>query len=179
MRTWVKILSFGISAAALVVAWGYWHSMSHASLNIRVDDYAMQTARVAYGSPHGVTLVFRGQANEQLAHARSVEPQGFILAVHPNAEIGNCQQRLGLRTAGYAACYQEHTAWASSWAPRVRSVDITVGTCTLRQTPVNVHASNNEWWLWWVPHPHVGGIPRRQFQLVVKIDSRACIAVVK
>lgn len=177
MRTWLKILSFCFSAAALVVAWGYWHSISHASLDIRVDDYAKHADRIADRTPHDVTVVFRDQANEQLAHARSVEPQGYILAVHPNAEIGNCQQRLGSRTAHYGACYQVHSAWASSWASKVRTVDITVGACTLRQAPVSVHASNNEWWLWWVPHPHIGGIPRRHFQLVVKIDSRACAGV--
>lgn len=179
MSPWLKVLLFCTTAAALALAWGYWHSMSHASLNIRVDDYAMDADRIADRTPHDVTVVFRDQAHEQLAQARSVEPQGFILAVHPNAGIGNCQQRLGLRAAHYAACYQEHSAWASSWAPKVRTVDVTVGACTLRQAPLSVHESNNEWWLWWVPHPHVGGIPRRHFQFVVKIDSRACLAVVE
>jgi hypothetical protein len=160
--------------------------MSHASLNIRVDDYAMHTDRIAYGAPHDVTVVFLDEANEQLAHAHSIEPHRYILAVHPNAEIGNCQQGLERHPAsspgsqiGYAACYQKHSSWVSSWAPRVRTVDITVGACTLRHTPVSVHASNNEWLLWWVPHPHIGGIPRRHFELVVKIDSRTCIAVVE
>jgi hypothetical protein len=43
-----------------------------------------------------VTLTLRDRAKEQLAVARSVEPLGSILAVHPSADIGNCENR-GIR----------------------------------------------------------------------------------
>lgn len=183
MRTWPKILLLSATAATAVLAWGYWHSMTHASLNVRVDDYGMKTDRMAYGTPHGVTLVFRGPANEQLALARSVEPLAYILAVHPDAGIGNCEHvgaraPSGTGTRGdHAACYREYSAWSSTWASSVRTADVTVGTCELRQVPVGAHVSNSEWLLWWVPHPHVGGVPRRYFQFVVKVDSRVCAAV--
>jgi hypothetical protein len=139
MRTWAAVLLAAVAVSALVLFWGYWYSRNHASLQLRVDDYALKSERQAYGVPHGVTLTLRDRAKGQLAVARSVEPLGYILAVHPSADIGSCQ---------------------------------------LREVPVTVRMSNDEWWLWWVPLPHVGGLPRQYFELAVAIDSRACTAVV-
>jgi hypothetical protein len=164
----------------LILAWGYWYSLNHASLQLRVDDYSLKSERQAYGAPHGVTLTLRDRANVQVAIARSVEPLGYILAVHPSADIGNCEHRgigpsSGSGSQGdYAACYEQYSAWSATWAPRVRSADVRVGSCELRAVPVTVRSSNSEWPLWWVPLPHVGGLPRRYFEFVVAIDSRAC-----
>ena len=77
----------------------------------------------------------------------------------------------------YAACYEVHSAWASGWASRVRSATVTVGGCALGNLPVNVYSSNADWWLWWVPLPHVGGTPRRYFEHVVKVNTKSCTAV--
>ncbi|HSW05387.1 hypothetical protein, partial [Aquabacterium sp.] len=66
---------------------------------------------------------------------------------------------------------------ASQWAPRVRRADVRVGACEIKALPVRVHSSNTEWWLWWVPLPHVGGKPRQYFEFVVAVDSRACAGV--
>jgi hypothetical protein len=176
-RNWLRFLFLSLLLVGLVLAWGYWHSMTHAALNVRVDDDGMKTDRVAYGTPHDVTLVFRGPANEQLAVARSVEPSGHIAALHPDAAIGNCAHP-GARV-NYAGCYQTYSAWSSTWAGNVRTADVTVGSCELRRVPVGVAASNSEWLLWWVPLPHIGGVPYRYFQLVVRIDSGACAAAAR
>jgi len=159
----------------LVLAWGYWYSLNHASLQLRVDDYAQKSERQAYGAPHGVTLTLRDHANVPLAVARSVEPLGYILAVHPSADIGNCEHR-GIRPSSdngsqgdYSACYKQYSAWSATWAPRVHRADVSVGSCQLRNVPVTVRISNNEWLLWWVPLPHVGGLPRQYFEFAVAI----------
>jgi len=96
MRTWAIVLLAAVAVSALVLFWGYWYSLNHASLQLRVDDYALKSERQAYGVPHGVTLTLRDSAKGQLAVARSVEPLGYILAVHPNADIVNCEHR-GIR----------------------------------------------------------------------------------
>jgi len=183
MRTWAIVLLAAVAISALVLFWGYRYSLSHASLQLRVDDYALKSERQAYGVPHGVTLTLRDSAKGQLAVARSVEPLGYILAVHPSADIGNCEHR-GIRPSSgngsqgdYPSCYEQYSAWSATWAPRVHSADVSVGSCQLREVPVTVRMSNDEWWLWWVPLPHVGGLPRQYFELAVAIDSRACAAV--
>jgi hypothetical protein len=168
-----RVVLGAIVASALVLGWGYWYSLNHASLQLRVDDYALKTDRQLYGSPHHVSLTLRDSANLELAVARSVEPLGYILAVHPSAEIGNCEHR---SKTDYSACFEQYSAWSASWAPRVQSADVSVGACRLRDVPVSVRISNDEWLLWWVPSPHVGGLPRRYFDFSVAIDTRRCTA---
>ena len=183
MRTWAKLLLAAITGSALVLGWGYWYSLSHASLQFNVEDYSMKSQNQSYGAPHGVSLTLRDSTNAQLAVARSVEPQGYILAIHPSADIGNCEHRATQASSGqgspgdYSACYAQYSAWSATWAPHVHGADVTVGSCELRGVPVTVHMSNDEWLLWWVPLPHVGGLPRRYFAFAVAIDSRACAAV--
>lgn len=180
MRIWATVLLVSTAAGTLVLGWGYWYAMNHASLNLRVDDYSLKSQHQAYGVPHDVTLTLRDQSNAQLAVARSVEPAGYILAVHSNSDIGNCEHR-GISASGsqgdHAACYEQFSAWSAVWAPRVHSADVSVGSCRLLGVPVSARVSNDEWLLWWVPLPHVGGLPRRYFEFSVGIDSRACAAV--
>lgn len=184
MRTRVTVLLASTAASVLVLAWGYWHSLRHASLQLRVDDYSLRSERQAYGVAHDVTLTLRDESNLPLAVARSVEPLGYILAVHPDADIGNCEHRgmrpaagNGSRSGDHAECYRQYSAWSATWAPRVHRADVSVGACHLRGVPVTVRVANDEWLVWWVPLPHVGGLPRRYFDFSIAIDSRACAAV--
>lgn len=178
-----KLLLAAIGVCAIALAWGYWHARTHASVHVSVEDYGLKNGNLAYGTPHGVTLAFVGPAGEQLATARSVEPAGYILPVHPSSEIGNCERRGGGAATGqmsqgeYADCYAALSAWTSQWAPLVRRAHVAAGTCEMRDLPVSTNASNGDWWLWWVPLPHVGGVPRRHFEFVVRIDSQACAGV--
>lgn len=165
------VVAFG---GAIALGWGYWHAVTHASLHIHVDDYGLETNNLAYGAPHDVTLTFRDRSSAVLATAKSIEPAGYILAVHPSAEIGTCEHRVA--PGEYSACYKQYSAWSSGWAPDVHSADVSVGTCQLRGVPVVASVSNGEWFLWWVPLPHVGGLPRRHVDLAIAVDSRACAA---
>jgi hypothetical protein len=158
-----------------VLGWGYWHAATHASLSLRVDDYGLKTDRELYGTPHHVTLTFYGAAKEPLAFARSVEPAGYLLAVHPDPNVGDCSQHQNSQQE-YQRCFALHSAWASRWPSRVRTASAKIGTCVLDKLPVSVHSSNTEWLLWWVPLPHIGGIPRRYFELVVKVNTKSCTA---
>ena len=167
-----KILIAAISVAVLVPLWGYWYAIHHADLNLRVNDYALKSPTQLYGEAHNVSLVFRDASSQQLAVARSVEPFGYILAVHPDAAVGNCQH-LKIQDE-FADCYARYSKWSATWAPLVRTADVTVGSCALRAVPVAVERSNEEWPLWWVPLRHIGGLPRQYFSLSVAIDSRAC-----
>jgi hypothetical protein len=175
MRTPAKILLAAVVGTALVPLWGYWYSVRHASLQLRVDDYALKSPTQVYGVPHGVSLVLRDASKTPLATARSVEPIGYLLAVHPDARIGNCEHRKD----DYAACYEEYSKWSAMWAPHVRSADVTIGACRLKAVPVTVNRSNSEWPVWWVPLRHVGGLPRQYFEFATAVDSRACVAVTK
>lgn len=178
MRTSAKVFLAAFAVMAGALAWGYWHSATHASLNLRVEDYGLQTERQLYGAPHGVTLTYYGAAGEFLAAAHTIEPAGYVLAIHPDPNIGDCSQYENSREK-YAHCFTAYSTWASHWAPRVRTATARIGSCVLEKLPVTVYSSNAEWWLWWVPLPHVGGVPRRYFDLAVKVNTRSCSGVLQ
>jgi hypothetical protein len=171
----LRLLLAAIAACALVPLWGYWYSIRHADLQLYVNDSALKSPTQSYGNPHGVSLVFRDASNRELAVARSVEPMAYILAVHPDGAIGNCQHLT--QQGGFGSCYARYSRWSATWADRVRTADVTVGSCSLRAVPVVVQRSNEDWPLWWVPLRHISGLPRQYFGFGVSIDSRACAAV--
>ena len=170
-----RVLLAAVVVTALVPLWGYWYSLHHVNLTLRVEDYALKSPTQLYGDPHDVSLVLRDAANMQLAVARAVEPIGYILAVHPDAAIGNCEHRKD----DYAACYEQYSKWLAGWAPLVRSADVTLGSCQLKAVPVVVSRSNSEWPTWWVPLRHIGGLPRQYFEFEIGVDSRTCVAVAR
>ncbi|MGE5493594.1 MAG: hypothetical protein ACM31P_20240 [Actinomycetota bacterium] len=176
MRTSLKALGVAAAVIASALAWGYWYSATHASINIRVEDYGLQTDRQLYGRPHGVKLEFFDAAGRFLASAHSVEPAAYILAVHPDPAIGDCSAYQDSREK-FAECYAQYSAWTSTWAPEVRTAAISTGGCSLRNLPVNVYTSNEGWWLWWVPLRHIGGTPRRYFDFAVKVNMGSCSGI--
>ena len=172
----LKILIAAAVVGMLVLSWGYWYSLHHADLNMQVKDYALRSSNQSYGEAHNVSLVFRDTSDRQLATARSVEPLGYILAVDPDAAVGDCQQFGFNRQSEYAACYARYSSWSATWAPSVRTADVAVGSCRLHAVPVAVERSNNDWPTWWVPLRHIGGLPRQYFSFAIAIESRACTA---
>jgi hypothetical protein len=166
-----KFLLAAAAALACALAWGFWHASTHVYLAVRVDDYGLRNDRLIYASPHNVSLSFFDEAGKLLANARSIEPAGYILAVHPDASIGDCSQH---KQPDYARCHDQYSAWASDWSPKVRTASATIGSCVLQRLPVAIQGSNTEWLLWWIPLPHVGGVPHRYLELVVRVDTKTC-----
>ncbi len=159
-----------------VLAWGYWHSATHASISLRVHDYGLKSDRQRYGAPHEVTLTLYDKAAQHLAFAHSIEPAGYILLLHPDSKIGDCTKYQNSQQE-YADCYSQYSAWASSRGDKVRTATVNINGCTLDHLPVNTSSTNTDWWLWWVPHPHIGGIPRRHFKFVIDINTKFCTVI--
>lgn len=157
--------------------------MSQASVTLRIDDYGLQSETRRFGTPHDVLVRLFDVSGKELAQAHSVEPMGYILAAHPDPLVGNCEHR-GVRAPNgpaapgdYESCFKQFARWSANWAPRVHRADISVGSCVVRDVPIHVNWFNDDWWLWWVPLPHVGGLPRQYFEFSMAIDSRTCVAV--
>lgn len=176
MRLWPRSLFALTLVAGGVLGWGYWRSLHYADLHISVNDHALKSRNQLYGPAHGVSIVLRDAANAQLAAAHSVEPLGYVLALHPSPDVGDCRQH-ERSPSEYATCYDRYSRWLSTWASRVRAADVGIGACQLRSVPVSIHRSNSDWALWWVPLPHVGGLPRQYLSLQIDLDSRACVPV--
>jgi hypothetical protein len=62
------------------------------------------------------------------------------------------------------------------WAGRVRFADVKFARCDFKAVPVTLHESREEWWVWWVPLPHIGGKPLTYFSLSISVDGSKCAA---
>jgi hypothetical protein len=144
-----KALLLFIVAAAAALGWGYWHNVTHASLQVTVLD-GQQPLRRA-------DLVFMDEAGQVLAAGRLDEPWGLFSSSHPMARDLDSQLR-----------------WFPTWAPRVRFATVVAGACTIERVPVTLRSYSDTWWLWWVPLPHIGGKPYSSFDLSLRVDPRRC-----
>lgn len=179
----LRRLAFTLAALfALAMLWGYWHSRTHAAVQISVRDTGLRTPDRAWADPHDVRIRFFAVNGDFLAAAHSIEPQGYILAVHPDADIGDCTTYGGASGAGarkhktYSECYAAASKWFAIWAKQTATAEIAIGACTLRAVPVQVEIFAGDWWLWWVPLPHVGGTARQYITLTATVDSNRCAA---
>ena len=65
---------FFVAFAMVVLGWGYWHMMTHATLNLSVHDVLLKTDRQAYGQVVSADIVFMNAAGAALAEGRIREP---------------------------------------------------------------------------------------------------------
>jgi len=184
-------VKFGARAGLAVIAsafiagsaWALWHALSHCSIWISVHDYGLATETLLYADPHDVTLELLDGEGKVLAVARTVEPDGYFTVPHPDPAISDCstnEREASTQSGGrenYAQCYKQLSRWTSRWATSVQGARFTSPQCNLPQVPVKVTSDMSEWMLWWVPLPHVGGVPYRRVTLELNVDTRTCRAM--
>lgn len=175
MKTRTRILLVLPVLLAGAMAWGYWHASTHAALYFEIHDYGLAAKHLAYGSPHHATLELFDAKRTRLAVAKTVEPYGYLSALHPTLE--DCSSLQGAGGEAYSSCYSSYSRWASAWAARARTATFKVGSCVLADVPVTIMRSKTGWASWWVPLPHVGGTPFEYVQLEVDVNSRSCSVV--
>jgi hypothetical protein len=176
----MRILLAFVAAVALVLGWGWWHAMSHATLRVSVHDVALASDNLRYGQPRSAELAFLDANGQALADGSIGPPWGLFAARHPQA--GDCRREQAAAIADAAAasawhrCFDAQSTWLPQWAPRTRYATVKLGTCTIQRVPVEFNVDAGDWWLWWVPLPHVGGTPYASYEFVLWIDSGRCQA---
>jgi len=165
------------AAFAALLAYGYWHAATHATLSFSISD-ASPGAR-AYSLP-GIELRLRDAAGHELAVARSQGPYHVIAIVEP-AEFSCAaleQSAFASTTAreAWQACFARQSRWIAGWAGRIAAADLRAGDCRLSRIPLPV-TTYNDWWLWWVPLPHVGGKPYALHSIALALDPSKCAVV--
>jgi hypothetical protein len=162
----------GIVAA--ILGWGYWHVSTHADVHVSLWDVALKTDRQLYGSLVAADVLFRDEAGTELAAARADHPTGLVSIIHP--AVGDCRQEERAGGDAWRQCYETHSRWISRWARHARTARVTFGMCTIDSLPVEVEESRGDWWLWWVPTPHIDNSASTHVELAVWIDSAQCRA---
>jgi hypothetical protein len=159
----------------LVLGYGYWHASTHGTLNISIYDFADKKTFVLLKD---MEIVLRDGAGKVLATGRSDSSYGTVYLSHPvTSSCYEAEQKATRSNAGlnnWQICFRQHATWLMEWARLVRFVDVYVQDCNLEKIPVTVEEYTTDWWMWWVPLPHVGGKPYTYFSLTKRIDPVTC-----
>lgn len=160
-----------------ILGYGYWHSSTHASFHIQIN-----FKDVTNGKPKTIPkaeLIFLDSEGRVLANGISDEQYNYVHLIHP--EVGDCHEVEKLASSSKKAreswqeCFEQLSTWIPKWASKVRQVDLMAQNCILKNIPVTVSKYNSDWFLWWVPHPHIGGKPYSYYSLIVTIEEKNCV----
>jgi len=170
-----------LGALALIVVavlgYGYWRAWSRANISMIVSDMS--------GGPNSVPafvaeLTLRDAAGRLLAKGRSSARFGSVSFAHP--QHGSCdaeEASAATSTEGRAQwdrCIGEKFRWQAGWVKEVSSLDIEFAQCRVAGIPLTLRQGRADWWLWWVPLPHIGGDPLTDFSAKILLDSVPCQA---
>lgn len=171
----MKVLLIIVSAILGILAFGYWHATTHStfyvSLNIAGD--------TDNNSQSDVAIQILDSKGSILANGVRDKQYSFVHLIHPTQ--GDCHEieRLAAfskeaRTS-WQECFEHRSTWIAEWIADVASVSVKYGDCLARNNPITVSRSSSAWYLWWVPHPHIGGKPYSDYSATITIDKEDCV----
>jgi len=164
----------------VALGWGYWHTLTHATVNVALHDVALKTDRQAYGQIKNAEIVLLDADGAALAQGRASEPYGTVWFKHP--QVGDCSRFESQATVADAApqawtdCFEAQSTWFAQWMHQTRYASLKFGPCRIEKIPVQIYSSAGDWWLWWVPLPHIGGKPYTYYGLTLTVDGAHCSA---
>ena len=172
----MRIMLLIVVIIACVLGYGYWHSLTHASFHIQLDfrDDNNGTQEVL----PKVEIDFMDAEGRVLAQGIGDEHYNTVHLIHP--EVGDCQQAeksapfSGKGRSTWQECFEHMSTWTATWASKVRQVGIQTQQCSWSNIPVTVSKSHSDWFLWWVPHPHLGGKPYAYYSLYITVGDEQC-----
>jgi len=159
-----------------LLAYGYWRATIRAYINMSVVD----AAGGARTEPLSADLKVRDATGNVLALGRSDGRFGIVRFAHP--EFGSCEDEENATAFSIEArrrwqnCNSKKLHWQAKWAARVRLLDIRFGDCELTGLSLELRRRRDEWWLWWVPLPHIGGDPLTEFSAKIVVRTNPCQA---
>lgn len=173
MRRLLAVLAVLVGA---VLGCGYWHQQTHATLSITVRDASQP--RSYRGLPNVRLRLLDGNGSER-AQASSGD-DGVIALTAPQAFACRDAEQQATRSAegreAWQHCFAAQSRFLADWVDRLSAADVAVGNCRLR-APLRVDRYSDDWWLWWVPLPHVGGKPYRHYSVSLVVDAADCSVV--
>ena len=159
--------------AVVTLAYGYWHGASHGSLYVSVLDISDRDHPRSLNDAEVSFLDAQGAPLAQVESRRGA----FSIAQPSSYACRDVEERALVSERGqqkWARCFERQSRWLIRWIRNVRYVDLTSGACALRKIPVSVSERADDWWLWWVPLPHVGGKPYTSFSVSIDVDRVRC-----
>lgn len=157
-----------------VLAYGYWHVNTHAWIVITAYDAS------AAKPPRAVSnaiLTFLDAGSHALA-VTHLDQSGRVR--FRDTPFGDCAEFESQATRSreeygkWRSCMGHLSRWVMRWADAVRFIEIRFGSCGVQRAPATLRRYRDDWWLWWVPLPHVGGRPHSTYTLHFQADPADC-----
>jgi hypothetical protein len=128
-----------VCLVAAAFAYSFFFSMTHATIQINLNDVGLATKGLSWQSLRDARVTFKDTSGVAVAYAHSVAPLHYVVVSHPNPQVGDCRQFEEQATQHeYARCFDTVSKWASSWSPLVRSARIMAGQCDFGDVPISV-----------------------------------------
>lgn len=160
-----------------VLGYGYWHSYTHASFYVQLVSRANDKVKPI--TIPKAEIQFLDEEGKVLADGISDEQYNYVHLIHP--EAGDCYEVEKSASSSKKAreswreCFESLSTWIPKWVGKVRQIDLRTQNCNLKNIPVTVSKSHSDWFLWWVPLPHIGGKPYSYYSLNIFIEDKNCM----
>lgn len=166
-----QVFIFIIVISSLVLAFGYWHSITHASANINLK------STFKTGTLSKAEVLFMDSNENILARGVTDEKHHHVYLIHP--EVGSCHDFSKSPSTKksrqlWQHCFKEQSVWIPTWIKNVRQVQVKHKNCLSKKLPITISEYNTEWLLWWVPLPHVGGLPYTYYRGRIVLEQNDC-----
>ena len=167
LRTRFIVAAVIAGIAATVLGFGYWHAATHATLDVYL---AQKMASTALNPPRSGHVEFLDETGALLARATTDARHGVVWIAHP--ERGPCGPDLAGRA--YLDCFKAQSEWIPSWVQRIRYANVISERCSTNHLPVKLTEYRDNLLLWWLPLPHVGGLPYTRYSATLAVTARNC-----
>ena len=165
----------GVVISGMVLAYGYWHSVTYGSANINLA--YKSSGMKELGLLPLAEVVFLNTDGDILAKGMSDEKHGYVHLINSGGvncdAINKPYSKEGKKL--WKECFNRQAVWIPKWIKRVSQIQVKHKNCVSKNIPVIISEYNTEWLLWWVPLPHVGGIPYSYFTASIIIEENNCI----
>ena len=177
MRRWALRVGVPACIGIAILGYGYWRASTRAFIRLTLIDAAKGEGTQPV---FGAALIFRDVMGNALAAGNSDDRFGIVRFTHP--QFGSCEEEERSASASsrgrsrWDRCIGEQFKWQTEWAPQIRSLDIEVSRCRIANVRVALQRRADDWWLWWVPLPHIGGDPLTTYSGTVSVNTDTCEA---
>ena len=173
MKRWILRASILACICVATLVYGYWRASTRAFIQLTLIDASNKAQPVL-----GATLVLRDSTGKVLARGTSDARFGIVRFAHPH--FGSCEDEEKIASTSsdgrsrWDRCIGEQFKWQANLAPHVRNMDVEFSQCQKANLPVALRRRADEWWLWWVPLPHIGGDPLTTYSASVSVNADRC-----
>lgn len=164
MRILILLLVIAVATSA---GYGYWHRSTFSTFHMSLKD---ASGRARGGAVLNAQLTFLDADARPLARGKTNGKFGVVMVRQPSA--GYCGSEL--EPDAYRDCFWMQSEWLTTWLKNLRYVSLVAGNCRIERVPLDLKVSRDSVLTWWVPLPHVGGVPFSRYSAYLEFNSRDC-----